>query len=280
MDGSTPVPPAEGFPIPLSQLKRPAPTPRVGGAYVTFFFGIFWLIGTLVLPLLSLKTFYINRYKYVELKRDGQRVKARIVQFKRIAQDEGNTYEACYQYNVVDPGPGAASVSDRALEACESSSSNDLASLREGDEVDVVYAKKSPRLASLAQRLRPPAGFEVVFGFTIGCLFSLVGVLLITRNYQRIRNHALLRKHGELASGVLFDRWHDNGEDSRADFVAFAFLVPTRGGSPDLFTSAQRSKAAYSALTVGQRTTVRYLPEDPRVCELVDYPWQLADGLE
>lgn len=259
----------EDLPIPLAQLKRPAPSPGPGGSYPMLMLGILMVLAGPVIAVVMNQAFVNRQRSYERLSHEGRAATARVtrVEHDHGSDDESNHCKACFRFS--------AMVSDRAavVETCELAADTDLSELKAGQSVDVVYLASDPQIIALKSGLQPPSGLDLIFGIVLGLMLTVPGLFISVRYALRIRDYIRLRRHGKLADGFLFDRWAEPGEDGSLNHVAFAFMAPNSEGAEELVTCAHHNSGAYRSLSFGQRTPVRYMPGAPQICELVKYPW-------
>lgn len=259
----------EDLPIPLAQLKRPAPSPGPGGSYPMLMLGILMVLAGPVIAVVMNQAFVNRQRSYERLSQDGRPAAARVtrVEHDHGSDDESNHCKACFRFSALVSGRAAV------VETCELAADTDLSELKAGETVDVVYLASDPKIVSLKSELVPPSGLDILFGIGLGLLLTIPGVFISVRYALRIRDYVRLRRHGKLADGFLFDYWLEPGDDGSLSHVAFAFMVPNAEGAEELVTCAHHNSGAYKALSLGQRTPVRYMPGAPQICELVKYPW-------
>jgi hypothetical protein len=91
-------------------------------------------------------------------------------------------------------------------------------------------------------------------------ILSVLALLLINglREWQTVK---ALEARGQLAQGVLLDRWGV----PRRGYVAYYFDLP--GGSAPI-VRGEINDEAHRAYQVGDLVRVRYLPDNPQVCRL------------
>lgn len=257
---------SEAFPIPLSQLKRPPVSDGYRGAYPRALLGLLLLVSGVAAGTLGIWS-YLEQSKAYDRLRDGRTAEARISTSEHDPSEDGPAYKVCYRYHVPVDGK------DVRFESCEASSRREIESLHEQRRVEVVYSAADPRIATLKLRLMPPSPTWLLLSIVAGIGLLWAGVYLAVRNLLRARAHERLLQHGKRIDGVVFERWQErHDEGSPTDYVAFAFVAPSPGGSPVLVTIARANAGAYKKLQDGQRIVVLYLPASPQVCQLADFP--------
>ena len=112
------------------------------------------------------------------------------------------------------------------------------------------------------------------FGYIFMLPFVVIPLLIVStqawmlvkgvRAWQKVK---VLEERGQLAQGVLLDRWSGLTRGSKY-CLAYYFELPwgSPGGGPLL--RAEVNQAAHRAYRVGDAVQVRYLPENPQVCRL------------
>ena len=105
----------------------------------------------------------------------------------------------------------------------------------------------------------------------MGLVFTLIGLWIVASVIEGLGQRRQLRTLGRTTEGVVFDRWTESDSDSTSYLVAYAFELDCRSQGRQWFTRAEYNRKAYAALRAGEQVRVRYLPEDPKVCQLLDY---------
>jgi len=146
--------------------------------------------------------------------------------------------------------------------------------LRENPGVPVATGRPSvPAFQAAFQRPIAPA--SLIFP-GVSLLLLFFGLWLLFGSLRGVYRFNRLRSQGCQAEGVIFDRWGEmnqvnEDQSTQSYFVAFAFRVPMRGGPMDgkVITRAEQNEKAYDRYHTGDPLTIRYLPDDPSICQMV-----------
>lgn len=113
--------------------------------------------------------------------------------------------------------------------------------------------------------LRGSAGPLGVFFFgPMGLVLLLLQGGLFVKGMLDWQKNQTLTDRGQLARGVLIDRWKRRGHQTRLYCVAYYFEpLESRG-----VVRAEINFTAYDTLRIGDVVQVRYLPDQPQVCRL------------
>lgn len=81
-----------------------------------------------------------------------------------------------------------------------------------------------------------------------------------------------MQREGRQAAGIVVWRKVQKAKTEKEGnqyLIASAFEAPIQSGSPQVFVrSEETTRQVYEAVRVGSRVTVRYLPQNPAVCEI------------
>ncbi|MFO0575233.1 MAG: DUF3592 domain-containing protein [Polyangia bacterium] len=268
--GQSVGPGAGDLSIPLARLKRPPLSSPAGNGVSTLIAALVGAAFTCALFVPQITRIYERWLLAGALAADGRTLVGRIVSHSKQQGDDEPVFHVCYAYAV--PAPGAPDQPPRGYEACEAQSGPAFAALSEGKKVTVRYSASHPERAALTMGMRIKApGSTVWVSLCFMVPFFLMSVGGTVAAITGLRNRGQLERRAVLASAVVFDRWQDSSGESTDDCVAYAFWAQPAAGAPVLVTRADCNARAYEALTVGQRTPVRYLPESPSTCELVNF---------
>ncbi len=92
---------------------------------------------------------------------------------------------------------------------------------------------------------------------------------MLTVGFTALRRLLLLRLGGLSTQAIVFDRWWDKDSDGGSTFfIAIAYQVPFAQGGLKVITYAEQSKVLYDKHQIGDALTVRYLPDNPSICQL------------
>ncbi len=110
----------------------------------------------------------------------------------------------------------------------------------------------------------------VVLG--IGLLGILLSRKLIAYAQQIVLSAAELANHGVLVTAQIVDRWQHNMDVKHSEFIAYRFEYQDSIWIGEQLATQQ----PYSDLQIGDDVVVRFLPRNPRVCELMPSPRQTS----
>jgi hypothetical protein len=139
-----------------------------------------------------------------------------------------------------------------------------------------LYAASGPSISAIKATFGRPIPLGTLIFTGVGGLLLIFGLWLLYDSLRGVYQLNRLGSQGCQTEGVIFDRWVDinqidENQTTMGYFVAFAFRVPMRGSPMDgkVITRAERNEKAYDRYHTGDPLTIRYLPEDPSICEMV-----------
>ena len=91
--------------------------------------------------------------------------------------------------------------------------------------------------------------------------------------FQPIGRFLRLRSKGLFAQAVIFDRWEKIDSEGITYYVAYAFKVSSPETGKKIISNAQQSIQAYKKLKIGEKVRVRFLPDNPQICQMTDFYW-------
>jgi hypothetical protein len=244
----------------LQGLPHPEARPSLGGMRSRLFLAIFWTAFSLLFIVIGVDSYLRARYYYSSLLRDGQHAQGEVtgVIVDRDAEPVRYFIEYRYQTSV---GGELAVYSDQAQVP-----STMADALHVGQPVDVIYLPAAPAVSGLDGALAPPdLVFPLVMG-GVGLLFVLIGAYIFKNAFAGLSILSRLERHGLETEAVVFDKWQEDG----SSYLAYAFEISTPRG-PQRITRAEANSKAYQKLALGDRTRVKFLPNDPESSLLVEY---------
>ncbi len=145
--------------------------------------------------------------------------------------------------------------------------------INHADTVEILYDPDDPQTSRIREQMFHLALLDyLAFGIVTLFGLGLIGGFLEYRT--RKARHSRLQEVGQPASALVFDRWKTEDRDSEGGvsdnyYVAYAYPAATINGQPKLWTRAEQvDKNLFERMQIGTSWPVRYLPEDPFVCEI------------
>lgn len=262
---TTPGTAADSYPINIYQLRRPVPENPIGKSGCMLWVGIFWTSISLFFIFIGGIFTLRSQRAYQLLSTEGQTVDAVITDLRVDSGDDSDTYYVHYQFKASVNGDR------RQFEDSTSVPFSLYTNLEEGGQTKVVYAQSNPEISDLEADLSPPNWLTLAIFGGMGLVFTLIGLWIVASAIEGLGQRRQLRTLGRTTEGVVFDRWTESDSDSTSYLIAYAFELdhPSRGRQ--WFTRAEYNRKAYKALRAGEQVRIRYLPNDPKVCQLLDY---------
>ncbi len=250
--------PAQGLPPEFRRLNRPKVSPSLESSGCSLVFGLFWTLFSAIFVVVGLGFYISGLQEYNRLTREGIPAPATITELEIDDSGDSTSYYAYYQYRARVQGDLAR------FEDHDSVSGSFYRSLQVGQQVEILYAKSDPALTAIKAEFEPPSLlFSLIFS-GMGGLFVLIGLALMYGALKAQAQLRALRDRGRQAQAFVFDCWKDKDSDGDDTyFIAFAFRVDFQ-----TITRAEQNKALYEKYQVGDSLTVRYLPDDPFVCQV------------
>jgi hypothetical protein len=143
--------------------------------------------------------------------------------------------------------------------------------LEMGGNVDVIYVRSDPKISTIKADWGLPDLWALAFVFTIESIGLAFGIWMLKIGVTAGSNFLNLRSKGEETQATIFDTWEESNSDSASYYVAYAYQVPQFG--KQIFTNVEQSIQAYKKLNIGDRTPLRYLPDDPQTAKLTGFNW-------
>ena len=254
-----------GLPAEYAGLKRPrSSTPLTTQGCGMLAFGIIWTLICSVFLFFGVGFFVTQAVEYQRLTTEGQIARAAITQLDVDDSGDSTSYSLTYQFTARVNGDSMP------FTHRESISQSAYAALRVGQTIEVRYAGSDPNVSRLKSEVQPPNPLVGLATVGVGGLFTLIGVVILLAGIKAQGQLMKLRSSGQVTSAILFDRWKDtDSEGSASYYVAYVFQVPSSRGHLQ-FTRAEQNRMLYDRCKVGDILTVRYLPANPEVSQVVD----------
>jgi len=157
------------------------------------------------------------------------------------------------------------------IEDKDSVSESVYSKLETGGSVEVIYAKSEPETSAVRLNWDPPDFWGSLFVFTFEFIGLAFGSWMLSTGIKAGKNNLNLHSKGRETAAIVFDRWEESGSETSTYYVAYAYQVP--GYGKQIFTNAEQSSQAHQKLKAGDRVSVRYLPENPKIVKLTEFHW-------
>lgn len=248
-------------------LRRPKVQQPLSGSLVmpvlALIFALVFTLSGIFLLALGIGGHISETNAYRQLVQEGVVVQGSI-QALRIDDDaDSSTYYVDYQFTAPMNGDPTR------MQGSQSVSADVYRSLRVGQSIAVRYAPSDPALSTLEVEFGPPnIIFPLVVGGTggLGTLFGLGMTVSCARNITSLRH---LRLRGRDTHACIVDRWEDKDAEGDTIYcIAYAFTATLPDRRLVTVTRAEQNKQIYDRYRVGDTLPVRYLPDDPNVCQL------------
>jgi len=250
-------------PLEISSLKRPRATSPLEGSGCALIFGIGWTLFSLVFVFIGIGGLVSEYLNYFRLQREGVGTTAMIVEMEVDDGDDSTTYYVYYQFT------GVANNEAVKIEDRDTVPYLLYSTLKVEQRIEILYASSDPTLTAIKADFHPPNPLLPLLFSGMGILFTAIGGAMVNGGIRGQHHLNRLRDSGRQIQGVIFDHWEDKDSDGDATyFVAYAFKVQARGGSGKIISKAEQNRSAYQKYRIGESVLVRYLPDDPTVCQL------------
>ncbi len=262
-----PLNPSHPPPLPAEYAGLPRPKVSSSITAASFFmivFGLFWTTFSAFFLVTAVTLIIKDQQTYALLSQEGQTVQGVVTQ--RDVDDSGDTADYLIYYRYTAPLQGVPHVYEQ-----KQAVRYDLyASLRVGAAVPVVYAASRAEVSRLKDDFHAPEVWPTLLMGGMGLLFVGIGLFMLAGAVAGLQDYFRLKRHGQEAFAVVFDRWEERDSDGDALYqVAYAFRAFMPDGSLRLVTRAETHRQAYQAAQVGSTLTICYLPNDPETCKIV-----------
>jgi len=223
---------------------------------------LLWTIFSAFFMVFGVGGFIKESNEYNRLSTEGVSASAAVTQLRVDDSGDSTSYYVHYQYT------GLVSGDPTRFDASDSISSSLYRSLKVGQAIEIIYAASDPALSAVQTEFGPPNLLLNLGVAGIAGLFILIGLVLLYTGSKTMNQLSQLRAHGRQTEAVVFDRWKEKDSDGDPTYlVAFAFKVPTPNGGQRVISHAEQNVSLYKKYNIGDAFTIRYLPEDPSVCQ-------------
>jgi hypothetical protein len=249
--------PSQGLPPEFRRLSRPKVSPSLESSGCGLIFGLFWTLFSAVFVIFGLGFTISSQQEYNRLVQEGISVLADITELEIDDSGDSTSYYVHYQYRARVQGDLSR------FEDQDSVSASFFRSLQVGQQIEILYAESDPKVTAIKSEFEPPSLlFSLIFS-GMGGLFLLIGLAMIYGAFKAQVQLRQLRSQGRQTQGFVFDRWKDKDSDGDPTyFVAFAFKV-----NFEIITRAEQNKILYDKCQIGDPLIVRYLSDDPQICQ-------------
>jgi hypothetical protein len=200
-----------------------------------------------------------------QLKNQGQTATAIITKLQT-RREESNRYSVHYQFNAPVKGDPMLFVGTGDVRL----SQNEI--LLAGQPISIIFLPSDPKISMVAPIEVGVDWVSLMIFIISGSLVLIFSFAIFMKGIQATRRTRLLQSQGLISQGVVLDRWENAKNNSSAFVIAYTFEVHLpRLGYPWI-SHAEINRAAYEVLQRGDPLRVRYLPQDPEICQLIDFP--------
>jgi len=249
----------------LHGTPRPKASQPLGSSRKRLLFWLVWGIFSLTFMMAGIGFYLREHQRYAHLMRDGQAVAGVVIDKETDKDEDSINYYIEYSFDAPLNGVDGPYVERTHV------SSNIYETLTVGQQVDVVYLAKNPKISRLQADLSPPDLLFPLFIGGIGMIFILIGGTFFLKAAGDLNELGRLERRGLLTEGLVFDLWSETDSEGDSTYmVAYAYQIPTPRGYKCI-TRAEINTNAYQKLELGDRPRVKYLPNDPETSILVDY---------
>jgi len=256
------VPP---LPAELSNLKRPKAAGNLLENIFLLLFAIPWTLCSLSGLFMMGGTLIRDYSTYYRLRDEGQTVRGTVTQLSIDDSDDSVSYAVSYRFKAPIQGDWTT------FDGYDSVSETVYRQLETGGSLEVIYVASEPAVSAVKADWRPPDNSMIIFMVLWGTFGLGIGGFMLVRSFRAGKEFLDLRSRGQLTQAIVFDKWEVSGSENSSCYVAYAYRIP--GFGKQLLTSAQQSYQAYKKLQPGETVSIRYLPDKPQVCCLVDFWW-------
>jgi hypothetical protein len=270
-----PTPKADNFtaetagvlPPEFSRLKRPKVSENPWSSIVGFIFGIPWTIFSFAFLVFILGTTLRDYQRYNQLSSEGVTTQAVVTTLEVDDSGDSTSYEVSYRFVTKTNGDS------KIFEAHDSVPASIYNSLETGGKVAVIYVASDPQLSVIQAHFGSPSLIPFVLGGGMSLVFTLIGIAMLYAGFKAGMNLWQFSTKGKITQGIIFERWADTDSDGTNYYVAYAFPVYSNQTGDQMISNAQQSFQAFHKLKIGEKVNLKYLPDNPKTCQLVDFHW-------
>lgn len=225
-------------------------------------FALFWTLFSAMFLVLGMGTYIRDSIAYNRLSGEGVTATAVITGLEFFEGDDSHRYYVHYQFRASIQGDTAN------FQGSDEVSSAFFSRLEVGQTIGVLYWPADPSLSAVKAELRPASMTLLLCFGGMGGLFTLIGLVMIFSSIVGIVNTIRLRLGGQVAQGSVFKKWTETDSDGDTTyFIAYAFKAEIPGKGIQYIPHAEQNKKLYDYVPVGGALIVRYLPDDPQICQ-------------
>ena len=248
------------IPPELMRLKRPNVQRSLEGSGGALVFALVWTLISVSFVFIGVGAYIQDTINYNRLTTEGLPATATITRLEIRSGEDSDTYYVHYQFRAVIRGDSTL------FQGSDQVSAGYYRQLFVGQDIPIVYWTSDPNLSAVEAEIKPPSIFLLVI---VPGGFILVGLAMLFSSIKSIAHLRRLRLHGRQTQAFIFDRWTDKDSDGDTTyFIAYAFQLNLPGRGPVTVTRAEQNEHAYKRYQVGDSVPVRFLPEDPNICQL------------
>jgi hypothetical protein len=247
----------------IASLKRPKPTSTLESSGCSLIFGLGWTLFSLVFVFIGIGGLVSEYINYNRLLREGIETTAMIVDLKAEDSDGSTIYYVYYQFT------GMVNNESEKIEDWDKVPYSLYSTFKVEQRIEIIYAASDSTLTTIKADFHPPNPLIPLIFSGMGILFTAIGVMVVYGGVRGQYHLSQLRSNGLQAQRLIFDLWQDKDSDGDTTyFVAYTFKVPERGGDGKIITKAEQNHIAHKKYHIGDAVLVRYLPDNPGVCQL------------
>jgi uncharacterized OB-fold protein len=262
------VEPAAELPPEFARLKRPKPTTRPLAGVVMLFFGIPWTFFSLMFLIMIMGQSIREQVQFNRLTSEGVTVQGVVTKTEIDDSDGSTSYYIYYRFTAPLQNEG------KTFEHYDSVNQAIYNSVETGGKVEIIYAASDPQLSFVKADFGSPSLWVPIVGGGMSLLFVGIGLTMIIPGFQAGKRLLKLSSQGQVAQATVFDRWEQTDSESSSYYVAYAFKVSEKQtGQQRIISNAEASMQAYKNLKLGEKVRVKFLPDNPQVCQMADFHW-------
>ncbi|MFZ6028871.1 MAG: DUF3592 domain-containing protein [Chloroflexota bacterium] len=254
------------LPPEYQNLKRPKPNAPLSRSRAVFslIFGLAEVAFTLGFFLLSARVILDAYETYNRLTGEGVTAKGVVTHLNVDDSDDSNTYRVGYRFSVLRNGDPTN------IEGHDYVSHAYYTAREIGQAIEVRYVPADPALNAIQAELAPPSAILPVALALGAALFLSIGLGTLFYAIRTMQHLKRLHTEGRQAEATVFARWQSKDSDGDLTyFVAYAYHAASKPGQRQLVTRSEENSTLYQQYQIGDRLTVRYLPQKPSVCQVV-----------
>jgi hypothetical protein len=255
------------LPPEFARLKRPKPVIRPLAGVITLLFGIPWTLFSLVFFFAIVGQSVRDQEQFSRLSSEGVTVQGVVTKMETDDSDDSTSYYIHYRFFAPFKNE------KKAFEHYNSVSESVYNSVETGGKVEIIYAASDPQLSFVKTAFGPPGLVVPIIGGGMILLFIGVGLAMVIPGFQAAKRFLMLSSQSQIAQATVFDRWEQPDSDSSSYYVAYAFKVSSRQSGSRIISNAEASAQAYKKLKLGEKVRVKFLPDNPQVCQMADFHW-------